>query len=573
MKFFLAAKTILTPAGRSEISEIAFMDEEETEYEVENIFDVFNILENCPDAEIYVHDLCRIGANIISALFTAGYKDAWDKPIRTKTFKTVINGKGLWYSIKIKFKSGALVNIIDSSKILPFAVETLSSDFLENSIDYTGTASNECSIIRAALVMFWGEGHEGNTIGSCCMRDYKKDCFAYDMMFPDLYEKRLPASFGENNEGDYIRHAYIGGLCFVNPEYEGKIVGEGASIDCNSLYPSVMHSSSENVFPFGTGRPFEKELPFDAWDNNRYFFVRINVRFELKKDSAVPCVAIRNSWLYRNQWATMTDYVDKAGIRHKSLIIDGEKRTIRASLTLTKTDYELLHKYYNVIEEEIIDGLIFRASAGMFDSYIDNYYKQKQTATGARRQIAKLFLNNLAGKFATNPHKESKILIENTHGVLEGRLRETTGKGGYIAIGAAITSYGRKMTVETINKFGRERFLYTDTDSVHFIGKDIPDGVEIDETKLGAWKIENKFNCARFLRQKAYIELTDDGSVNIAAAGLSDFGKNIFIEKMKNGIYSIKDFNFGLCLPNGCRIKRVQGGAIEEPDFFTIQQN
>src|SRR5690606_29072355 len=47
-------------------------------------------------------------------------------------------------------------------------------------------------------------------------------------------------------------------------------------------------------------------------------------------------------------------------------------------------------------------------------------------------------------------------------------------------------------------------FLYADTDSLHLAVTDDPPGLDVDASRLGAWKYEYTFERAMFARAKAY---------------------------------------------------------------------
>lgn len=69
--------------------------------------------------------------------------------------------------------------------------------------------------------------------------------------------------------------------------------------------------------------------------------------------------------------------------------------------------------------------------------------------------------------------------------------------------------------------------LLPDTDSIHTLlpTKDLEKFCEIDDNKLGFWKIESKFTRAKFIRQKCYLEdIIDEASgeskLKITCAGM-----------------------------------------------------
>ena len=84
------------------------------------------------------------------------------------------------------------------------------------------------------------------------------------------------------------------------------------------------------------------------------------------------------------------------------------------------------------------------------------------------------------------------------------------------------------------------------------MGLEAPEGIEIDETKLGAWKHESTFSRARFLRQKSYIEEIE-GKLKITCAG------------MPKGCYPFvtwENFHTGNELPGKLKQKVVKGGTV-----------
>lgn len=89
-------------------------------------------------------------------------------------------------------------------------------------------------------------------------------------------------------------------------------------------------------------------------------------------------------------------------------------------------------------------------------------------------------------------------------------------KGLYIPIGSFITAYARNKTIRTsqairdysLKKYKKDLYIYSDTDSCHTLlsKEDLLKICDIDEFRLGAWKIESSFIKGKFIRQKTYIE-------------------------------------------------------------------
>ena len=129
----------------------------------------------------------------------------------------------------------------------------------------------------------------------------------------------------------------------------------------------------------------------------------------------------------------------------------------------------------------------------------------------AKRELAKLFLNNLYGKMASNTDSSFKYAYtkeDKTVGFVT--IEEHDKKPGYIPVGSAITSYARCFTIRAaqanyhgVNKPG---FCYADTDSIHC---DLPPekivGIRVDPVNFCCWKLESQWDVAIFTRQKTYI--------------------------------------------------------------------
>ena len=189
--------------------------------------------------------------------------------------------------------------------------------------------------------------------------------------------------------------------------------------------------------------------------------------------------------------------------------------------------------------------------------------KVKESSQGAIRALAKLMLNNLYGKFATNPH-----VIEKKPVIVDGSVDYVTCEdyqngGVYIPVGLFCTAYAREKTVRTA-QLVYDRFVYADTDSLHLIGLDIPDVIkdEVHPSHLGKWKRESEFTRARFLKAKTYIE-DENGELNVKCAGMPDRIKDkITWDNFKEGFTS-----------NGKLVPvNVKGGVILEDRDFTIKK-
>ena len=121
--------------------------------------------------------------------------------------------------------------------------------------------------------------------------------------------------------------------------------------------------------------------------------------------------------------------------------------------------------------------------------------------------------------------------------------------------------------------------MYSDTDSIHLTGFEIPESIEIDPVMLGKWKVEAYFERARFLQQKRYIEeefiLDDNG--NFIKNGYGDYitKYNIVCAGMPERCYKYVNFdNFiiGSKYFGKLSQKNVSGGVILIEDYFTLKE-
>lgn len=396
----------------------------------------------------------------------------------------------------------------------------------------------------------------------------------------------------------YIRKSYKGGWCYVKGDKAKKIIKGGMTVDVNSLYPSQMHSDSGNYYP--TGYPtlwVGNYIPEKAWNNHRYFFVRFRARFNLKP-GFLPTIQIKGNPCYKaTEWIhTSKVYNPKDGKYYESFYDDqGMIREARPLLTLSRPDYELFLQHYDVFDMTIYDGMYFTTMIGLFDDYIDHYKHIKENSTGAVRELAKLFLNNLYGKFAANTDSSFKVLEKGEFGNLIARIEPENKKApGYIPIGSAVTSYARCFTIRAAQK-NYDRFIYADTDSLHLEGSAKPKGIKIHDTDFNAWKIENTFHTGFYVRQKTYIEVTNDEKYIkdnghpyiIKCAGMPQRCKDLLIksfqgehtidhmtadeEEFLKVKRSIEDFNIGLKVPSKLRPVQIAGGIILVPTTYEMR--
>jgi len=234
-------------------------------------------------------------------------------------------------------------------------------------------------------------------------------------------------------------------------------------------------------------------------------------------------------------------------------------------LTLTNVDFDLFFKHYDVYNINYLGGHYFKSSTILFNDYVDKWTKIKIQVTldnnKGMRTLAKLMLNSLYGKFGLNPKSKLKQPYLSDDIVkwktFEGKERKTL----FVPLASFITAYSRKITIESAQK-NYNRFIYADTDSIHLVGKEQPNNIEIDKVALGKWKHEYFFNKGRFIRAKTYIEELEDGKNHIACAGLP----RRLHDKIK-----FDDFVEGFEIYGKLRPTKVKGGVVLTETTFKIK--
>ena len=221
----------------------------------------FEFCQGSKNYTLYFHNLKYDGEFILYYLLSNGYKHIKDKKEKEdKTFTTLIDKSGKFYSIEIYFKVGNKrinsVTIYDSLKILNMSVLEVAKAFglgehaekiKQEKIDYDKYREigheideeelkylkNDVEIMAISLKVLFDEELTKMTQGSNALADYKKILSENDFKY---YFPILPY------EIDYeLRKSYKGGFCYVNPCNQDKIVHNLMTLDVNSLYPSIMY--------------------------------------------------------------------------------------------------------------------------------------------------------------------------------------------------------------------------------------------------------------------------------------------------------------------------------------------
>lgn len=510
----------------------------------------------------YFHNLKFDGEFLLSfAMRKLGM--TYSKEHEANTFDCVISAVGQFYEIEFTFQKYNTyrnsVRIYDSLKKLPFSVRVIAEAFhlpikkgeidyrKERPLGYKPTDEeidylrNDCEIVARALKIQIDEGLTRMTIGSDALNMFMSMTRSFENTFPVL-----PIEIDSD-----IRRALRGGYTYANRVYQNKLIGCGVVYDVNSMYPWAMH---ECLMPYGEPVFFEGEYEPDS----RYPLYIQHLFIDVKiKPNHIPTLQVKNNRFYNGR-----EYLDET---------DGD-----VELWLTNIDLEMIEAHYDILNITYINGWKFKGTTGIFNEYIDKYMEIKKREKGAIRQIAKLLLNNLFGKFTSNPNHTGRHPILDDNEIVRYEMNEEEiGEPIYTAVGIFITSYSRQR-IERSAQSVYDRFLYADTDSIHLIGNEIP-GIPIDDVELGYFKLESTFKRAKYIRAKTYIEEEEKrkeftyGGVkyvlvrpylNIKCAGMPANLKEIV---------TFDSFEKGLTLTGKLMPKKYVGGVILEDAPFTIK--
>lgn len=542
---------------------------------------------------VMFHNLKFDGQFIIWWLLHNGFMHVEDRRDRdTGTFTTLISDMGMYYNIEVIFylkgKKVKKVTFQDSLKLIPLSVDEIAKSFhlpiQKLKIDYDShnylpvgaplTKEEEeylihdVKIVAHAVEFFYEQGLNKMTIGSCALNEYKTI----------IQKKNFNRYFPSPKYHEDVKQSYKGGFTYLNPKFKGKTIGNGIVLDVNSLYPAMMY---KNYLPFGTPIFFQGKYEEDVL--YPLYTQMFRCQFELKKGK-IPTIQIKGSMFFKGN-----EYLESSN--------DEE-----VVLCLNSVDLELFLEHYDVYNMEYISGWKFQATQGLFKDYIDkwsqNKIKAKEEGNHGLYLISKLFLNSLYGKFGTDTKVVSKIpyLDEKTDTVKYRESEPEKKDGIYIAMASFITSYARRLTITSAQTImdnynsgkSKIQFVYADTDSLHCVSPDfeLPEGLEIHPTDLGAWDFEMKFKRGKYLRQKCYMEdeiiSEDDYQKGIKS-------ENHFLySKDKHGFYKTKitvsgmpkscyeqvkfnNFKIGASYKGKLQPKIVKGGTVLRSVDFTIK--
>lgn len=384
----------------------------------------------------------------------------------------------------------------------------------------------------------------------------------FDSAFPSL----------EVGTWENLRPALLGGLVYIRP-HNGRYldVGEGMVVDNNSEYSAAMCS---NWYPCGKPELAAGDMHDAIRDDQvKHMYIQaFTAEFKLKPDG-IPMISKEYSK------------------DHTPVMSNRDLQEFQKTLVLCDVDFKLFEENYNITSINYLYYYRFATIAYPFKAYIERAAEEKINAArmiskyqkeGNDELVAfwteikrenKIDINAIPGKFSQKTLNRVTKIKTDSYGEseLECEKGYTLSASNYLPIAIWTNAYARRILFEGIHSVG-DRFLYCDTDSVHFTGQDIPEALAcfIDQSKLGYWKIESKYRRARYLREKCYAEdmekLDKKGDViyevEAKISGLSDTSKKTEIKKIEDLKYTDEREKY----KNNIVVLPVSGGLVLESE-------
>lgn len=554
----------------------------ESNYTIGNDMDEFMHWCKTINSDVYFHNLKFDGSFIVSYLLNRGFEFDNSKYRKPNTFNVIISGMGQWYMIDIcygrKGKNIIHTVIYDSLKKLPFSVSQIGVDFklgvLKGDLDYTMYRSvghvitkaeekyiyHDLVIVAKALEIQFKQGLTAMTTGSDSLKGFKRIIGdkAFRRLFPIL----------SHQMDEQIRFAYRGGFTWLNERYAGKLLGEGIVFDVNSLYPSVMYNK---LLPYGMPLFFGGEYQHD--EDYPLYIQQVRFDFELKPEH-IPTIQIKGSF---------GRFKDNEYLKSSR----DEEHDEPVEMFVTSVDWALIQEHYDVEDVQFISGWKFQAKTNMFNDFIDYWTAVKTSKDSEPAQVilAKLMLNSLYGKFASNPNVTGKYPVLKPDGSLKFEMGEIEFKDPvYTAMGAFVTSWARDITIRTAQKC-YDRIIYCDTDSIHLVGTEIPEAIQdvIHDKELGKWAFEGTFKEAKYIRQKTYYHvyyakiIEKNGEDKVVQCPKEEATTELHSVKCAGMPKSVKKFvtldNFKVGFKSGGKLvpRQVPGGVVLKDTEFTLK--
>lgn len=489
--------------------------------------------------DVLFHNLKFDGTFILYYLLEHDFQTK-DKS-KNNFLKTNITSLGQYHLISYINKEGFTINFYDSFKLLPSSISTIGKNLGIEKLQIGGDVddydrvreigylpnNNELKYLKQDIRI--AKLGVENLISKYVYK-HTTPSISYSILL-DTLNFELPKIPIELDE--LIRPAYLGGWTFLNPKKKGIVFKDVHYYDINSTYPYRMKFEP---LPYELPKSIKKQdfqLAFDNNDKNDFYILNFYIKARLKANKFASIQTHKS--LYSS-----ADYADS---------IDGV-------YTLATPDIMLLRENYHIYKLKINYGFYSKTKVGLFEKFVDRFMGIKETTEDTfEKVLSKLILNSSYGKFGKNPTNISKIPELDKEGNLRFRYEQETETINefFLPIAIAITGWARYSIVKTACD-NYEEFIYADTDSIHST-KPI-DNLQVDQKKLGYWKIDKIYPEAKYLKAKRYMFKSKKGDKFVSDFHVSGLPKNRELE-----LLSFDEFMEGLEIQGKKSSKIIKGGT------------
>lgn len=303
-------------------------------------------------------------------------------------------------------------------------------------------------------------------------------------MYPEL----------DQEETDFLRRGVEGGITYATPKYQFKdIKGKVYHIDIHQAHP---FSAWKHLYPYGKGEYFKGEAP-----KGKISACRIRIGYDgVYLHSIIKLIGM--------------DYIE-----------DFE-------LVVWNFEIPTMMKCYKNLRIKYIDGYAYKMSFLPWRHYYMNNYNKRLIAKKNHDDFNtlryKLLNNSSYGKLLEKPHNDIMLNTVNKLGIIDSVVEmkaekdcKVNAKYTYLPVGSSIPARTRVYLVETALKFGWEKILYFDTDSIFILWDEEVEKVwntQINQKdELGGWALEETIGRCMFTAPKRYkTQLLGKDSINVS---------------------------------------------------------
>jgi hypothetical protein len=498
---------------------------------------------------VYFHNLSFDGEFILWYLIENGFVFYNGEDKREKTFQNITTDMGQHYLIKVILTNGYKVEFKCSYRLMPISIEKIGSlvgvkklkenhnyeeiknyetlaDVPDEELQYL---ENDVEILRLLILKLKDMNISQMTMSSSSYSNWTKTQYNFS--------KTLKKS-NDTYINEVINFSYKGGITKVNKEFIGVELNDVISYDVNSLYPSQMLM---NTMPVGEPLVYNNLKDAKILKTNKKFIVVVYV-------INMKIIDGHHSFIGLSSGFSFSSY------KYDDEILD-------RTLHLWEEEFNLFIDYYQG-EYEVIHVLAFKEQHDVFTSYLNGWKEIKETTQDqVERQIAKLMMNSLYGKFGQKDKRMSKKLRGADDKTLLYEIVEEDAPYKFRPIASYITAMSRCVLIKAIQE-NAEHFVYCDTDSLYL--KDIKEAknIPISNNVIGHWKFESHYTRFKCLKAKCYIKTKDDGQVIRSIAGLP---------KEAQELVNYENLSSGLVLKGVKKyMARVKGGIVIDTTDFSI---